>query len=174
MGSTGACGGFQSTAGRPLAEVAEPRMRVAGATLAAQGELAAAMDKAQATDDVQAQTTTSCAAAVYAKERQPRLRLARPPSRTALKGLVKLQERSRRQQLRRRAPRRSSLVAAGAELTHDGWGGAKLARTLVTVAEDAPALLRFLERHRFGRGDAATRKRRKKRKVWVVDKWAPL
>ena len=94
MGSTGARGGFQSTAGCPLAQVAAPRTRVAGATLAAQGELAAAMDKAQAADDAQAQTTTSCAAAVYAKERQPRLRLARPPSRTALKGLVKLQERS--------------------------------------------------------------------------------
>ena len=90
MGSTGARGGFQSTAERPLAQVVAPRTRVVGATLAAQGELAAAMDKAQAADDAQAQTTTSCAAAVYAKERQPRLHLARPPSRTALKGLVKL------------------------------------------------------------------------------------
>ena len=67
-----------------------PRTRVAGATLAAQGELAAAMDKAQAANDTQAQTTTSYATVVYAKEWQPRLRLARPPSRTALKGLVKL------------------------------------------------------------------------------------
>ena len=50
-GSTGARGGFQSTAGRPLAQVAAPRIRVAGATLAAQGELAVAMDKAQAADD---------------------------------------------------------------------------------------------------------------------------
>ena len=53
------------------------------------------MDKAQAADGAQAQTMTSCAAVVYAKERQPRLCLARPPSRTALKGLIKLQERSR-------------------------------------------------------------------------------
>ena len=51
MGSTGARGGFQSTARRPLAQVAAPWTRVTSATLVAQGELAAAMDKAQATDD---------------------------------------------------------------------------------------------------------------------------
>lgn len=42
------------------------------ACCAGPGELAAAMDKAQAADDAQAQTTTSCAAAVYAKEWQSR------------------------------------------------------------------------------------------------------
>ena len=84
------------------------------------------MGKAQAMDDAQAQTTTSCAAAVYAKERQPRLRLARPPSRMALKGLVKLQERlrdgsrfttMRQGRVRSRRLRQSSPMAAGAELS---------------------------------------------------------
>ena len=46
----------------------------------------------------------------------------------------------RRQQLRRRAPGRSSLAAAGAELAQGGWGRTKLARILVAVAGALVAL----------------------------------
>ena len=46
----------------------------------------------------------------------------------------------RRQQLRCHASGRSSLAAARAELAHGGWGGAKLARTLVAVAGALVAL----------------------------------
>jgi hypothetical protein len=86
------------------------------------------MDKTQAADDAQAQTTTLCAATVHAKEWQPRPRLARSPSRTALKGLVKLQERSH----------------DGSSFAAVRRGGAKLARmpiagVPVALVGDAPS-----------------------------------